>query len=97
MLSPRMLLYSSISVAVMYFKSLTLLPCCRTFDWGGDARWQAHQRTLEIPDPKMLQRAQARWYKRQIVSVYQEFETLPEMPSLDGALSAQSGRHVGSR
>ena len=67
MLPLRMLLYSSISAGVMSFNIMRLLPCCRTFDWGGDARWQSHQRTLEVPDPKMLQRAQARFYKREIV------------------------------
>jgi hypothetical protein len=41
---------------------------CRNFDWDGDARWQAHQHSLEVPDPAMMQRAKARWYKREIVS-----------------------------
>jgi hypothetical protein len=97
MLSARMLLYSGITGGVMSFKITTLLPCCRAFDWGGDARWQFHQRNLEVTDPRMLQRAQARFFKREIVSVWQQFQTLPEMPSLDGAQSAQWGRHAGSQ
>ena len=64
-------LYSGISSAVMYINVITLLPCCRTFDWDGDARWNFHKRSLEIPDPKMLQRAQARFYKRTIVRFHQ--------------------------
>jgi hypothetical protein len=43
----------------------------QSFDWEGDEKWLAYRRNIELPglDPVgALERAKARWYKKNIVS-----------------------------
>lgn len=55
-----------------FWEIAILLYCFRSFDFKDNQQWQNYKLNLEFPagadEEKLLQRVQAKWYQREIVS-----------------------------